>query len=95
MDPFFAMNVTNNSLTQMLHLMCLLFSLCLCTNYGQTVFFKNLKLLCLGRYFGLKFCEAFGVFSAGLPAIVSNVVELPGAGLRRMITINSELNGAT
>ena len=25
---------------------------------------------------------------------VSNVVELPGAGLGRMITINSELNGA-
>ena len=26
---------------------------------------------------------------------VSNVVELPGAGLGRMIIINSELNGAT
>ena len=26
---------------------------------------------------------------------VSNVVELPGAGLGRVITINSELNGAS
>ena len=51
MDPFFAMNVTNNSLTQMLHLMCLLFSLCLCTNYGQTVFFQKSQTFVLGQIF--------------------------------------------
>ena len=73
MDPFFAMNVTNNSLTQMLHLMCLLFSICICTDYGRRIpkesfFFKNPKLLCLGRRFGLKYFEAFGVFLAKLSA---------------------------
>ena len=31
-------------------------------------FFKNLELLGLGRHFGLKFFEAFVVFSAGLSA---------------------------
>ena len=36
------------------------------TDYGHPgkAFFKNPKLLCLGRHFGLKFFEALGVFSA-------------------------------
>ena len=40
------------------------------TDYGhpERAFFKNLELLGLGRHFGLKFFEAFGVFSAGLSA---------------------------
>ena len=39
-----------------------------CTDYGhpERAFFKNLELLGLGRHFGLKFFEAFGVFSVGL-----------------------------
>ena len=38
------------------------------TDYGhpERAFFKNLELLGLGRHFGLKFFEAFGVFSVGL-----------------------------
>ena len=35
------------------------------------------------------------VFKTGLFTSVSNIVELLGAGLGRMITINSELNGAS
>jgi len=31
----------------------------------RELFFKNLELLGLGRHFGLKFFEAFGVFLAG------------------------------
>ena len=40
------------------------------TDYGhpERAFFKNLKLLGLGRHFGLKCFEAFVVFSAGLSA---------------------------
>ena len=40
------------------------------TNYGhpEKVFSKNLKLLGLGRHFGLKLFEAFGVILAGLSA---------------------------
>ena len=41
------------------------------TDYGhpeRELFSKNLELLGLGRHFGLKFFEAFGVFSAGLSA---------------------------
>ena len=32
----------------------------------ETFFSKNLKLLGLGKYFGLNFFKAFGVFSAGI-----------------------------
>ena len=41
------------------------------TVYGHTerAFFKNPKLLGLGRQIGLKFFEAFGVFSAKLSAL--------------------------
>jgi hypothetical protein len=40
------------------------------TDYGhpKRAFFKNHKLLGLGRHFELKLFEAFGVFSAGLSA---------------------------
>ena len=40
------------------------------TDYGhpERAFLKNLELLGLGRHFGLKFFEAFGVFSVGLSA---------------------------
>ena len=40
------------------------------TDYGhpERAFFKNLELLCLGRYYGLKFFETLLVFSAGLSA---------------------------
>ena len=39
----------------------------LSTDYGHPeLFFKNLKLLGLGRQIGLKFYEAFGVFPAKL-----------------------------
>ena len=38
------------------------------TDTQRELFFKNLELLGLGRYFGLKFFEAFGVFSTGLSA---------------------------
>ena len=38
------------------------------TDTQRELSFKNLELLSLGRYFGLKFFEAFGVFSAGLSA---------------------------
>ena len=42
------------------------------TDYGhpESFFFKNLELLGLSRHFDLKFFEAFGVFSAGLSAVI-------------------------
>ena len=53
MDPFFAMNVTNNSLTQMLHLMCLLFSICIFTDYGhpKRAFFQKSQTFGLWQTF--------------------------------------------
>ena len=44
------------------------FSPCHGLRTPRELFFKNLELLGLGRHFGLKLFETFGVFSAGLSA---------------------------
>ena len=43
-----------------------------CTDYGhpERAFFKILELLGLGRHFGLKCFEAFGVFSAPILILI-------------------------